>query len=77
MNKARREALDEIYDTLALLAERLEELIDEENEILDYIPENLQGSARYRSAKEAVSNLKEALDNLGSAYDLIEEAITA
>ena len=77
MNKARRKALGEIYDALALLAERLEELIDEENETLGNIPESLQGSDRYQSAEEAVSNLEEALNNLRSAYEYIEEGITA
>ena len=64
MNKARRKALGEIYDALALLAERLEELFDEENEAFSNIPENLQGSDRYQSAEEAVSNLEEALESL-------------
>lgn len=77
MNKVRKKALGEIYDTLALLAERLEELIDEENEALGNVPESLQGSDRYQSAEEAVSNLEEALDSLGSAYDYIEEAINS
>ena len=77
MNKTRRKALSEIYDTLALIAEHLEELIDEENETLGNIPESLQATDRYQSAEEAVGNLEEALDNLGSAYDLIEEAINS
>ena len=77
MNKARRKSLSEIYDTLALLAERLEELIDEENKIRDNIPENLRGSDRYQAAEEAVSNLEDAFESLGFAYDSIEDAMNA
>ena len=77
MNKARRKALGEIYDALALLAERLEELIDEENEALGNVPESLQGSNRYQSAEEAVNNLEIALEILVTVYEYIVDAIEA
>lgn len=77
MNNTRRKALAVIHNELEDLAERLEEIIAEEQEALDNIPESFQGSDRYQSAEEAISNLEEALDNLGSAYEQIEEIINA
>ena len=77
MNKARKKALGEIHDALALLAERLKELIDEENEALGNVPESLQGSDRYQSAEEAVNNLEIALEILVTVYEYIVDAIEA
>ena len=77
MNNARRKALGEIYDALALLAERLKELIDEENEALGNVPESLRGSDRYQSAEEAVNNLEIALEILVTVYEYIVDAIEA
>ena len=77
MNKARKKALGEIYDALALLAERLKELIDEENEALGNVPESLQGSDRYQSAEEAVNNLEIALEILVTVYEYIVDTIEA
>lgn len=67
MNKARREAIEKVVGELRDIQSAVEELRDEEQEYLDNIPENLQGSERYDLAEQA-------LENLNSAYDSIEEA---
>lgn len=88
MNKARRKALldlkerieslqSDVYDVL----NALETFKDEEQEYLDNMPDNLQGSEKYEKAEEAVSNLEEAYStleditsSLGEAASGIEEA---
>lgn len=63
MNKERRKNIQGIADQLEELKGNLE-LIQEEEEYRDNIPENLQGSERYEKAEEACAALSEAVDNL-------------
>ena len=48
MNKLRRKDLREITDQLETLQELLQELQEQEEEYRDNMPENLQGSEKYR-----------------------------
>lgn len=75
MNKARRARLKAILDTLETLQDELTEVIEEEEECKDNIPENLQGSERYEKAKEICDNLSYADDSLTELIDYIAEAI--
>lgn len=81
MNNDRRKEIsriiEEIESAVSTAKEKLEELQssiesvrDEEQECMDNIPENLQGSERYDTAEQAV-------DNLDSAISSIEELIEA
>ena len=87
MNKIRRKNLAEIIERLEALkseiediASDLEALKDEEEEYLDNIPENLQGSERYERAESAVDALDGAMSDLEdidieAIIDQINEAI--
>ena len=81
MNKARRKELlglkerieslqSDVYDILSAL----EGLKDAEQEYLDNMPENLQGSEKYDKAEEAVSNLEEACSTLEDITSSLDEA---
>ena len=74
MNKPRRKALEKIAETLNELYEELESLRDEEQDYMDNMPENLQGSERYEAAENAVGYMDDALDRLGDTISSIEEA---
>ena len=60
MNKIRRKKLEAIREQIQDIRYQLEDLLAEEQECLDNIPENLQGSERYEKTEEAVSYLDEA-----------------
>lgn len=75
MNKVRRKALAELVKDIEGIQERLDELTQEEQDYLDNIPENLQGSERYSVAEDAVSCLEEAVSALDEALDNINSAI--
>lgn len=73
MNKARRRQIADVQKRVEGLEGILEELKsmveaikDEEQEYLDNIPENLQGSERYELAENVV-------ENLDNAYELLDE----
>lgn len=60
MNKARRNSIQKVIDKLTSLQSFLENvesdvenILDEETECLDNIPENLQSSQRYTQAENA------------------------
>ena len=74
MNKIRRKTLNEIYDKLAELKDLLEEVMSEEEDYKDNMPENLQNSERYEIAENACDNMDSAISSLEEALDYIEEA---
>lgn len=73
MNKVRRKELQELYDIISEAKDRLEMLHDEE-EYKDNMPENLQSSERYEKAEAAVDALDSAASSLEEVLDYIEEA---
>ena len=76
MNKNRRKRLTELMDELHDLKDELEILTEEEEEYLDSIPENLQGSEKYEKAEGACDSLRSAVDTFDEVLSYIEDAIT-
>lgn len=74
MNKIRRKQLESIAARLEELRAELEDVMADEAEYRDNIPENLQGSERYEKADEACDNLSYALDAFEEAVGYIESA---
>lgn len=75
MNKQRRKVLDKLSRMIEEIKIDLENVADEEQEAIDCIPENLQGSERYEQMEEAVDNLCSAAQCLEEAMDYILEAV--
>lgn len=73
MNALRRKRLAKIFDRIDELKADLEEVLEEEEEYRDNIPENLQGSTRYEIADEACDSIQTAIDALDEATGAIEE----
>ena len=83
MNNRRRKTihtLSEQIDSIRIALEELKETLvnvqDEEQECLDCIPENLQGSERASAAEEAVSNLDEAVYGMDDVIAGLEEIVS-
>ena len=74
MNNPRRKAIDEIYAKLESLKTDLEDLMAEEEEYRDNMPENLQGGERYEKAEEACDNLQSAIDSMDEVLEYLSEA---
>ena len=82
MNKARRKELAEIILTLHdekenidKLKSRLEFIIDEEESVMDKMPESLQESNRFYTMEENVNKMGDALDELDTIVTEIGEVI--
>lgn len=74
MNNARRKRISKIADALNELKDQIDELHSEEEEVLDNIPESLQGTERYEIAENAVDMLKSASSGLEDVISFLEDA---
>lgn len=74
MNDNRRKVLGRAKDLLREAAVLVDRVCDQEEDSLDNMPENLQGSDRYEKIERAVDNLREAMEHIESAQTCITEA---
>lgn len=74
MNNTRRAALKSLGQDLTNLQGQLEELMQEEQDYLDAMPESIQSGDKGTQAESIVDTLQGAVDSLVEAYDAIEEA---
>ena len=74
MNNKRRKKIEEIVSQLMDLQTEIEELRDEEQEVVDNMPENLQGTERFEIAEAAADNLANACSSMEELIDYLNEA---
>lgn len=75
MNDARRKRLREAIMYLDNAASIVDGVCDSEQDSVDNMPENLQGTERFERMEDAVENLNDALEKLEDAKVQIEAAI--
>lgn len=75
MNKQRRKFIRELIEQATALSQQIEEVLNEEQDYYDYMPENLQGSERGQNAEEAISCLEEAQYSIEDCISNLESAI--
>ena len=73
MNNKRRKEISKIVSTLEEVRDRLSEVVDEEQNAFDNMPESIQGSDRGCDSEEAIGYLSDALDSVESALDYLDE----
>lgn len=82
MNKSRRRkiasvisALENIagYDSINSIRNEIENILWEEEDAYDNMPENLQYSMRGEASSEAIDSLQDAVDALEEAISIIDE----
>ena len=75
MNKQRRKVIRELIEQAQALSQQIEEVLNEEQDYYDYMPENLQYSERGQNTEEAISNLEEAQSDIEDCISYLESAI--
>ncbi len=75
MNKQRRKWIDELIDKVSALKDEIDEVLQEEQDYYDNMPENLQSSERGETAEEAIYSLEEAESCLDDCISNLEGAI--
>lgn len=73
MNKERRKALQAVITKLDEAYYRLEEILSEEQEAFDNMPEGLQLSIRGSIMEEGISTMEDALSSIEDTKNLLEE----
>lgn len=74
MNERKRKRLKDAIRFLNSALSIVESVKDDEQDDLDNIPENLQGSARYEAMETAIDKLSDAESSIDEAINSIEEA---
>jgi len=86
MNKKRRQCIDaailkisKLQDIIEELQQDIEDIAADEQDYLDNIPENFQGSECYEAGENAVENLEAAINwlediNTSELEELLEDA---
>ena len=75
MNKQRKKSIEKIIEQIMKLNENIEEVLWEEEDAYDNIPENLQESERARISEESIDLLTEAKDYLVDANDSLSSIL--
>lgn len=74
MNKARRTELAAIIEGLEEYKNRLESVMDDEQNAFDNLSEGLQATMRGSMMEEAIDNMSSAIDAIDEAIEYIDEA---
>lgn len=75
MNKKRRDRLRQAYQHLSAADSIVGEVLEDEQNSLDNLPENLQSSSMAESMEEAIEAMEEVSDSIGEAIDRISELV--
>ena len=74
MNNPRRKKISKLIEQLDALKSELEEILSEEQESFDNIPEAFQETDRYAEAEEKLDYLDSAFGGLEEVIDNLTEA---
>ena len=75
MNNERRKQIRQWISKVEALKSELENILWDEQNYYDSIPENLQSSARGEDSEMAIECIEEAIDIISEAIDKVDEAI--
>lgn len=75
MNRYRRSILKTIVESLSKINEELRDVIDEETDAYENMPDNLKDGERGSSSSDAIDYLEDASSSIDDVIDTINEAI--
>lgn len=75
MNKQRRKQIEGMIDKLDNIKEHISDILDDEQNAFDNMPESIQYGERGYIMQVAIDNLDDAIGNIVDAIDNLYEAI--
>ena len=75
MNKNRRKRLEKIVESLSSIMDELELIGEEEQDVYNNMPENLQYSIKGEMIEENANDIIEAKDDLSDIIDILQNVI--
>lgn len=74
MNNTRRSQITDVMENLSSLQTSIEELLEEEQEAFDNLPDGIQDSERGEAIQAAIDKLEEAVSNCEELLNNLEMA---
>ena len=75
MNNQRRKAIQKVMDGLQELNNMVEELLADEQDAFESMPEGLQNSERGEASKYAAENLESAMISIEASIEELQSAL--
>ncbi len=75
MNRERRRQLRQWNAKIEALKSELENILCDEQDCYDNIPENLQGSSRAMDSEEAIEQMEEAIEIVDEVIEAIDNIV--
>lgn len=74
LNQERRRALQKAQRLLEDASEMVSQIMDEERDAFDNLPENLQDSERGSKMEDAIDAMESAIDSISEAIQYLDDA---
>lgn len=74
MNNKRRSRIDKAINHLEPLLDAVRDILSEEQDAYDNLPENLQDSEKGSVMEDCIQSLEDALDSIEETISCLEEA---
>ena len=75
MNNCRRNKINSIKNLMMECKEMTENVLDEEQNYFDNIPENLLSSDRAMNSEDAISTIEDIIDSIDNIIDMFDEVL--
>lgn len=73
MNKKRRKEIENLLESISETKAKLQDLLDEEQQAFDNMPESIQESERGEEMQEIIEYMEAAIDSLEEATESLTE----
>lgn len=75
MNKLRRAQIEKLSGQLSDLKDEIDNILSDENDYHDNVPENMQSGERYEQSETAIDNLESAVSYLDDAISSLDDIV--
>lgn len=76
LNSARRKKINSVVNDLKNMRDIIDGILNEEQEVFDNTPENIQDSYKGERMQDAISQLEDSVENIEYAIESLEAAST-
>lgn len=72
MNKTRRQEISNVVTRIGMVKDALQDILNDEQDYFDNMPENLQGSTRGMDSEEAIDVMEQVIEVLEEAIENLD-----
>ena len=76
MNKNRRKRIADLRERIDIIKNELDEVIEEEQDARDKLPNNLQDSEKAEKMDDTIGSIEYAIGNLEETIENLDEAVS-